>query len=79
MVSLLATVQVGAAVAFEFTVYSRGSSLLFSHFLTVYQRSIRKHFSVLFTKVSARQLFARASTHILDFFFFLDSTSSRER
>lgn len=68
---IVATVQVGAVVAFEFTVYSRGSSLLCSHFLTVYPRSIRKHCSVLFKKVSARQLFARASTHILPFFYFI--------
>lgn len=47
-------------MAFEFT-------LLFSHFLTVYQCNIRKHFSVLFTKISARQLFDRASIQILPF------------
>lgn len=40
-VIVAAAVQVGAAVAFEFTIYSGGSSLLFSHLLTVYQH-IRK-------------------------------------
>lgn len=71
MVSLL---QVEAVVAFGFTVYSSGSSLLFffpplPYSLSAQHRENIVFMSVLFTKISARQLFARTSAKILQLFF----------